>query len=41
MPSWWFTFAARNREIGTGPDWWLSFNDPSRVDPHPGGVVAR
>jgi hypothetical protein len=32
MPSWWFTFAARAREIGIEADWWASFNDPSNQD---------
>lgn len=32
MPSWWFTFAARAREIGIEADWWASFNDPSNLE---------
>lgn len=31
MPSWWFTFAARAREIGIDADWWKAFNDPSHL----------
>jgi hypothetical protein len=32
MPSWWFTFAARAREIGIEADWWAAFNDPSHLE---------
>jgi hypothetical protein len=32
MPSWWFTFAARAREIGIDADWWAAFNDPSHLE---------
>ena len=32
MPSWWFSFAARAREIGIEADWWASFNDPSHLE---------
>ena len=32
MPSWWFTFAARAREIGIDADWWRSFNDPTHIE---------
>lgn len=32
MPSWWFSFAARAREIGIGADWWIPFNDPSHLE---------
>jgi hypothetical protein len=32
MPSWWFSFAARAREIGIEADWWVSFNDPSHLE---------
>jgi len=32
MPSWWFSFAARAREIGIEADWWVSFDDPSHLE---------
>jgi hypothetical protein len=32
MPSWWFSFAARAREIGVNADWWVAFNDPSHLE---------
>jgi hypothetical protein len=32
MPSWWFSFAARAREIGIEADWWASFNDLSHLE---------
>lgn len=32
MPSWWFSIAARAREIGIDADWWKSFNDPSHLE---------
>ncbi len=43
MPSWWFTFGARAREIGIDADWWRSFNDPSRQEERTrrGAAAAR
>jgi hypothetical protein len=32
MPSWWFSFAARARDIGIDADWWVAFNDPSHLE---------
>ncbi|MBQ1051946.1 hypothetical protein KBX50_26245 [Micromonospora sp. C51] len=32
MPSWWFSFAARAREIGIDADWWVAFNDQAHLE---------
>ncbi|MEN3616189.1 hypothetical protein AAH979_42840 [Plantactinospora sp. ZYX-F-223] len=32
MPCWWFSFAARAREIGIDADWWVAFNDQSHLE---------
>jgi hypothetical protein len=32
MPSWWFSFGARAREIGIEADWWAPFNDLSHLE---------
>jgi len=32
MPSWWFSFAARARDIGVDADWWAPFNDSREIE---------